>query len=64
MKRYCCRFTQKELGLVLYALQLAIEARKAENKRIDDVIDLKVRLYDLFHERVAVEMYADGVSTL
>lgn len=45
---------------MLYALQLAIEARKAEGKRIDDVIDLKVRLYDLFHERVAVEMYVDG----
>lgn len=59
-KRYCCRFEHKELGLVLYALQLAVEARKAEGKRYDDVLDLKSTLYDLYHERVAVELMVDG----
>ena len=54
-KRYSCKFSQKELGLILFALQLAIEARKVEGKRFDDVILLKSTLNDLLNERMAVE---------
>ena len=39
----------------LFALQLAIEARKVEGKRFDDVILLKSALNDLLNERMAVE---------
>lgn len=45
---------------MLYALQLVIEARKSAGRKFDDVVDLKSRLYDLYHERVAVEMVVDG----
>lgn len=53
-KMYSCKFTRKELGLILFALQLVIEARVAEGKRSDDVLRLKRTLYDLLNERTAV----------
>lgn len=53
-KKYSCKFSQQELGLILFALQLAVEARKNEGKRTDDVLRLKSTLYDLYHERTAV----------